>query len=54
VLAPAEFSYLRIDPVGPERIRLTARSFDLGGELAVLRDFAAMRSTARTSRTSAS
>ena len=39
VLAPAEFSYLRIDPVGPERIRLTARSFDLGGELAVLRDF---------------
>jgi choline monooxygenase len=39
VIAPAEFSYLRIDPVGPERIRLTARSFDLGGELAGLRDF---------------
>jgi choline monooxygenase len=39
VLAPAEFSYLRIDPVAPERIRLTARSFDLGGELAGLRDF---------------
>jgi choline monooxygenase len=39
VLAPAEFSYLRIDPVGPERIRLVARSFDLGGELAGLRDF---------------
>ncbi len=39
VLAPAEFSYLRIDPRGPERIRLTARSFDLGGELAGLRDF---------------
>ncbi len=39
VLAPAEFSYLRIDPLGPERIRLVARSFDLGGELAALRDF---------------
>jgi choline monooxygenase len=39
VLTPAEFSYLRIDPVGPERIRLVARSFDLGGELAGLRDF---------------
>ncbi len=39
VIAPAEFSYLRIDPVAPERIRLTARSFDLGGELAGLRDF---------------
>ncbi len=39
VLAPAEFSYLRIDPLGPERIRLVARSFDLGGDLAVLRDF---------------
>ncbi len=37
--APAEFSYLRIDPVGPERIRLMARSFDLGGDLAALRDF---------------
>jgi len=39
VLAPAEFSYLRIDPIGPERIRLVARSFDLGGDLAALRDF---------------
>jgi choline monooxygenase len=39
VLAPAEFSYLRIDPLGPERIRLVARSFDLGGDLAALRDF---------------
>lgn len=39
VLAPAEFSYLRIDPMGPERVRLVARSFDLGGELAGLRDF---------------
>jgi hypothetical protein len=39
VLAPAEFSYLRIDPISPERIRLVARSFDLGGELSGLRDF---------------
>lgn len=39
VLGPAEFSYLRIDPIGPEKIRLTARSFDLGGDLAVMRDF---------------
>lgn len=39
VIAPAEFSYLRIDPVGPERIRLVARSFDLGGDVAGLRDF---------------
>jgi choline monooxygenase len=39
VIVPAEFSYLRIDPIGPERIRLVARSFDLGGELAALRDF---------------
>jgi choline monooxygenase len=39
VIAPAEFSYLRIDPLAPEKIRLTARSFDLGGELAALRDF---------------
>jgi choline monooxygenase len=39
VLTPAEFSYLRIDPVSPERIRLVARSFDLGGELTPLRDF---------------
>jgi choline monooxygenase len=39
VLTPAEFSYLRIDPIAPERIRLVARSFDLGGELTGLRDF---------------
>jgi hypothetical protein len=38
VLHPTEFSYLRIDPVGPERIRLTARSFDPGGEFAGLRE----------------
>jgi phenylpropionate dioxygenase-like ring-hydroxylating dioxygenase large terminal subunit len=30
VLSPEDFSYLRIDPLGPERIRLVARSFDLG------------------------
>jgi choline monooxygenase len=39
VIAPAEFSYLRIDPLGPEKIRLVARSFDLGGDLALMRDF---------------
>ncbi len=39
VLVPNEFSYLRIDPVGPERIRLIGRSFDLGGELVPLREF---------------
>lgn len=31
VLNAGEFSYLRIDPVGPERMRLRGRSFDLGG-----------------------
>ena len=30
VITPAEFSYLRIDPIGPERIRLVVRSFDHG------------------------
>jgi phenylpropionate dioxygenase-like ring-hydroxylating dioxygenase large terminal subunit len=39
VVGPAEFSYLRIDPMGPERIRLVARSFDLGGDFAARRDF---------------
>ena len=39
VLVANEFSYLRIDPIAPERIRLVGRSFDLGGELAALRDF---------------
>lgn len=32
VITPGELSYLRIDPVGPEQIRLRARSFDLGDE----------------------
>ena len=39
VLSPDDFSYLRIDPVGPERIRLVARSFDLGGDHVPYRDF---------------
>jgi choline monooxygenase len=39
VLGPIDFSYLRIDPIAPERIRLVGRSFDLGGELAASRDF---------------
>lgn len=30
VISPADFLYLRIDPLGPERIRLRARSFDSG------------------------
>jgi len=33
VVARHEVSYLRIDPVGPETIRLTARSFDPGTDL---------------------
>jgi len=39
VLHPSEFSYLRIDPLGPERIRLVARSFDPGGEFVGMREF---------------
>jgi phenylpropionate dioxygenase-like ring-hydroxylating dioxygenase large terminal subunit len=31
VLGPNELTYLRIDPVGPERIRLLTRSFDVPG-----------------------
>src|SRR6185503_5488685 len=38
VLHATEFSYLRIDPLGPEHIRLTAKSFDPGGEFAGLRE----------------
>jgi phenylpropionate dioxygenase-like ring-hydroxylating dioxygenase large terminal subunit len=38
VLTPADFAYLRIDPVGPDRIRLRTRSFDLGGPLAQFRE----------------
>jgi phenylpropionate dioxygenase-like ring-hydroxylating dioxygenase large terminal subunit len=39
VLTPLDFAYLRIDPVGPDRIRLRTRSFDLGGDAAMTRDF---------------
>jgi choline monooxygenase len=49
VLHPSEFSYLRIDPLGPERIRLVARSFDPGGEFVGMRDFRA-ESFDRTNR----
>ncbi len=38
VLGPGDFSYLRIDPVGPERVRLCARSFDMGEVTAELRE----------------
>lgn len=38
VLTPLDFAYLRIDPIAPDRIRLRARSFDLGGELAATRE----------------
>jgi choline monooxygenase len=31
VLTPFDFSYLRIDPIGPERLRISARSFDVEG-----------------------
>jgi phenylpropionate dioxygenase-like ring-hydroxylating dioxygenase large terminal subunit len=39
VLTPGDFSYLRIDPIAPDRIRLRARSFDLGGPAELVRDF---------------
>jgi choline monooxygenase len=39
VLTPGDLSYLRIDPIGPERVRVHARSFDLGGDFAQMRDF---------------
>jgi phenylpropionate dioxygenase-like ring-hydroxylating dioxygenase large terminal subunit len=31
VLTPFDFSYLRIDPIAPEKLRITARSFDVEG-----------------------
>jgi choline monooxygenase len=34
VVTPVDFSYLRIDPVACDRIRLVGRSFDLGGAYA--------------------
>jgi phenylpropionate dioxygenase-like ring-hydroxylating dioxygenase large terminal subunit len=39
VVTPGDFSYLRIDPITPERIRLRARSFDLGGPAEGMREF---------------
>jgi choline monooxygenase len=39
VLTPGDFSYLRIDPIAPDRIRLRSRSFDLGGAAVDLRAF---------------
>jgi choline monooxygenase len=39
VITPGDFSYLRIDPIAPDRIRLRGRSFDLGGPAADMRDF---------------
>lgn len=33
-----ELSYLRIDPVGPERVRLLARSFEHGGTAQAMRE----------------
>jgi len=38
VMSPGEFSYLRIDPLGPEKVRLVARSFALGSEFRELRE----------------
>ena len=39
VVTPLDVSYLRIDPIAPDRIRLRGASFDLGGDLTALRDF---------------
>ncbi|MCA9772351.1 MAG: hypothetical protein KC466_08075, partial [Myxococcales bacterium] len=39
VLNAGEFSYLRIDPAGPERMALRGRSFDLGGPVRDAREF---------------
>lgn len=39
VLTPTDFSYLRIDPVGPERIRLHGRGFDAGAGFGFPREF---------------
>jgi choline monooxygenase len=38
VLSPADLTYIRVDPVGHDRLRLFVRSYDTA-ELAVLRDF---------------
>jgi phenylpropionate dioxygenase-like ring-hydroxylating dioxygenase large terminal subunit len=41
VFSPLDFTYLRIDPVDAETIRLRGRAFDGGGELPIPRDFRA-------------
>jgi choline monooxygenase len=42
VLSPIDFSYLRIDPVGPETIRLRGRGFDAGPDTLIPREVRAM------------
>jgi choline monooxygenase len=39
VLSPFELTYLRIDPIAPEQIRLVGRSFDTGEQQFVSREF---------------
>ena len=41
VFSPIDFTYLRIDPIDAETIRLRGRAFDGGGERSVPRDFRA-------------
>jgi choline monooxygenase len=38
ITSPFEISYLRIDPTGPEHVRLRGRAFDHGGESRVSRE----------------
>lgn len=38
VVTPFELNYLRVDPMGPERIRLVGRSFDRGGAAELTRE----------------
>jgi choline monooxygenase len=38
VASAVELSYLRVDPVAPDRVRLLARSFDLGGPAHAMRE----------------
>lgn len=38
VLAPSDLSYFRVDPIGPDRLRLFSRSYD-APEFAAFRDF---------------
>jgi choline monooxygenase len=41
VFSPVDFNYLRIDPTGPETIRLRGRGFDGGLESPIPREFRA-------------